>query len=73
MVVDEWNRQSHPMKKDPYGVFEVVVPAKDGQPAIAHNSKIKVCHLHLQPFSSDKLDFHDHTIWRTNRAHSCVD
>jgi 1,4-alpha-glucan branching enzyme len=30
------------MKKDPYGVFEVVIPAKDGQPAIAHNSKIKV-------------------------------
>jgi hypothetical protein len=29
------------MKKDPFGVFEVVVPAKDGQPAIAHNSKIK--------------------------------
>jgi 1,4-alpha-glucan branching enzyme len=30
------------MKKDPFGVFEVVLPAKDGQPAIAHNSKIKV-------------------------------
>lgn len=30
------------MKKDPYGVFEVVIPARDGQPAIAHNSKIKV-------------------------------
>jgi 1,4-alpha-glucan branching enzyme len=30
------------MKKDPFGVFEVVLPARDGQPAIAHNSKIKV-------------------------------
>ena len=30
------------MKKDPFGVFEVVVPARGGQPAIAHNSKIKV-------------------------------
>lgn len=29
------------MKKDPYGVFEVVIPAKDGKPAIEHNSKIK--------------------------------
>ena len=29
------------MKKDSFGVFEIVVPAKDGQPAIAHNSKIK--------------------------------
>jgi 1,4-alpha-glucan branching enzyme len=30
------------MKKDPYGVFEVVIPARNGQPAIEHNSKIKV-------------------------------
>ena len=30
------------MKKDQYGVFEVVVPARDGQPAIAHKSKVKV-------------------------------
>ena len=30
------------MKKDPFGVFEVVIPAKGGQPAIAHKSKIKV-------------------------------
>lgn len=41
-AVDDWNRESHPMKKDPYGVFELVIPAEDGQPAIAHNSKIKV-------------------------------
>ncbi|PMD56232.1 glycoside hydrolase family 13 protein [Hyaloscypha bicolor E] len=39
---NDWNRESHPMKKDPYGVFEVVIPARDGQPAIAHNSKIKI-------------------------------
>jgi len=31
------------MKKDTFGVFEVIIPAKNGQPAIAHNSKIKVC------------------------------
>lgn len=30
------------MKKDEYGVFEITVPAKDGQVAIPHNSKIKV-------------------------------
>jgi 1,4-alpha-glucan branching enzyme len=43
-VADDWSRESYPMKKDPFGVFEVLVPAKDGQPAIAHNSKIKVNH-----------------------------
>lgn len=30
------------MKKNDFGVFEVVVPAKNGEPAIAHNSKLKV-------------------------------
>lgn len=30
------------MKKNDYGVFEITVPAKNGQPAIPHNSKLKV-------------------------------
>jgi len=30
------------MKKDNFGVWEITVPPKDGQPAIPHNSKIKV-------------------------------
>jgi 1,4-alpha-glucan branching enzyme len=33
------------MKKDPFGVFEITLPAKDGQPAIPHNSKVKVSYL----------------------------
>lgn len=37
------------MKKDPYGVFELVIPARNGEPAIAHNSKIKVCYNLLWP------------------------
>jgi hypothetical protein len=30
------------MKMDDFGVWELTIPAKDGQPAIAHESKIKV-------------------------------
>ena len=30
------------MKKDSFGVWECVVPAVAGKPAIPHNSKIKV-------------------------------
>jgi len=42
-AADNWNRESHPMKKNQYGVFEIKVPAKvNGQAAIPHNSKIKV-------------------------------
>ncbi|KAI1471636.1 carbohydrate-binding module family 48 [Daldinia caldariorum] len=37
-----WNRGSHPMKKNNFGVWEITVPAVDGQPAIPHNSKIKI-------------------------------
>ncbi|KAI5854536.1 glycoside hydrolase superfamily [Durotheca rogersii] len=37
-----WNRGAHPMKRGEFGVWEIVLPAKDGQPAISHNSKIKI-------------------------------
>lgn len=33
------------MKKDPFGVFEIIVPAVKGAPAIPHNSKVKVSDL----------------------------
>ena len=42
VLVDDWNREELPMKKDPFGVWEITVPAKDGQHAIPHNSKVKV-------------------------------
>lgn len=38
-----WNRDSHPMKKNAFGVFEITVaPNEHGQVAIPHNSKIKI-------------------------------
>lgn len=40
--IDGWNYESHPMKKNEYGVFEIVVPAKGKEKAIPHNSKVKV-------------------------------
>lgn len=40
---DEWNRNSHPMKKDAFGVFEIFLPdLADGSKAIPHNTKVKV-------------------------------
>jgi 1,4-alpha-glucan branching enzyme len=30
------------MKKNDFGVWEVTLPAKDGVPAIAHDTKLKV-------------------------------
>lgn len=35
------------MTKNSFGVFEVTVPGKNGQPSIPHDSKIKVCLLEM--------------------------
>ncbi|KAI0335635.1 glycoside hydrolase [Cubamyces sp. BRFM 1775] len=40
---NNWNRISHPMKKNEYGVWEIVVPPqRPGVCAIPHDSKIKI-------------------------------
>ncbi|PHH76088.1 hypothetical protein CDD82_4136 [Ophiocordyceps australis] len=39
---NDWNRDSHPMHKDSDGVFQITIPPKDDQPAIPHNSKVKI-------------------------------
>ncbi|PWW74916.1 glycoside hydrolase family 13 protein [Tuber magnatum] len=37
-----WNRQSHPMKKNGFGVWEINLPPVNGKPAIPHNTKVKI-------------------------------
>ncbi|OAL25960.1 1,4-alpha-glucan-branching enzyme [Fonsecaea multimorphosa] len=39
---NNWSREAHPMKKNEYGVWELRLPAKDGVPAIPHNTKLKI-------------------------------
>ncbi|EXJ61015.1 1,4-alpha-glucan-branching enzyme [Cladophialophora yegresii CBS 114405] len=39
---NDWNRESHPLQRNEYGVWSIHLPAKDGVPAIPHNSKLKV-------------------------------
>ncbi|SPO05642.1 probable branching enzyme (be1) [Cephalotrichum gorgonifer] len=39
---NNWDRQSHPMKKNEFGVFEITIPPKDGAVAIPHKSKLKI-------------------------------
>ncbi|KAK5937184.1 alpha-1,4-glucan branching enzyme [Knufia obscura] len=39
---NNWNRESHPMTKDQFGVFEIHLPARDGVAAISHNTKLKI-------------------------------
>ena len=42
MIVDNWNRESHLMKKNDFGVFEITLENIDGQTAIPHDSKVKI-------------------------------
>ncbi|KAI5476961.1 Glycoside Hydrolase Family 13 protein [Pseudohyphozyma bogoriensis] len=37
-----WDRFSHQMKKNPFGTFEITIPPVGGQPAIPHDSKVKI-------------------------------
>ncbi|KAI1343713.1 alpha amylase [Xylariaceae sp. FL0016] len=39
---NNWNRGSHSMKKNDFGVWELTIPAVNGEPAIPHKSKIKI-------------------------------
>ncbi|PNS13878.1 1,4-alpha-glucan-branching enzyme [Sphaceloma murrayae] len=39
---NNWDRNSHRMHKDSFGVWEIIVPANNGKPAIPHDSKIKI-------------------------------
>lgn len=58
------------MKRDDFGVWEIVLPAINGEPAIAHNSKIKVCNKQFLELTETKLwkttDFDDYTFGRAN-------
>ena len=52
MRLDGWDPKSHPMKKDNFGSFDLVIPSQDGQTAIPHNSKLKAGLSSTAPTSS---------------------
>jgi hypothetical protein len=57
------------MNRGDFGVWEVILPAKDGQPAIPHNSRVKVGASPAKSTSTNKwliTDIYDHTLWRTH-------
>ncbi|KAH0566028.1 1,4-alpha-glucan-branching enzyme [Trichoglossum hirsutum] len=39
---NNWNRTANPMVKNNFGVWEVTLSAKDGEPIIPHNTKVKI-------------------------------
>ncbi|KAL4980266.1 1,4-alpha-glucan-branching enzyme [Aspergillus desertorum] len=39
---NNWDTGANPMTRDDFGVWEIVLPAKDGAPVIPHDSKVKI-------------------------------
>ncbi|KAK6356992.1 alpha-1,4-glucan branching enzyme [Orbilia javanica] len=37
-----WDQGDYPMTRDPFGVWELTLPAKDGKPVIPHDAKVKL-------------------------------
>ncbi|MFT3928422.1 MAG: alpha-amylase family glycosyl hydrolase [Myxococcales bacterium] len=37
-----WDREAHRMERDPYGVFSLFLPDRDGKAVIPHGSRVKV-------------------------------
>jgi 1,4-alpha-glucan branching enzyme len=37
-----WHRESHPMKRDGFGVWNIHLPGQGGKSAIQHGSKVKI-------------------------------
>lgn len=51
--IDNWDRNANRMVKNDFGIWETIVPAVNRQPAIPHNSKVKVsllCFLLCFPY-----------------------
>lgn len=50
------------MKKDDFGVWEIVLPAVNGEAAIPHNSKLKAGHIprsYQATCTNSTTDLHD--------------
>ncbi|KAF8481348.1 glycoside hydrolase, partial [Gautieria morchelliformis] len=39
---NDWNRSSHPMERDDFGVWQIALPPKNGVPVIEHDTKLKI-------------------------------
>jgi len=66
------------MTKNQYGVWEIVLPPKGpGEPAIPHDSKVKVSSTLSSVIDTDKrfaeLDIYDLAQWYSNRKIACLD
>ena len=52
---NNWNRCSHQFKQLDYGRWEILLPAENGRPALAHGSKVKILvngQVRISPWAS---------------------
>ena len=66
------------MTRGDYGMWHITIPAKDGQPAVPHNSKIKVNPNDVKKRAvaaiDEMADLHgDPNVWRAPGANPSLD
>ena len=52
---NNWNRCSHQFKQLDYGRWEILLPAENGRPSLAHGSKVKILvngQVRISPWAS---------------------
>lgn len=42
LILDNWNRESHPLSRDEFGVWSIRLENRQKQYLIPHGSKVKV-------------------------------
>ncbi|KAK3842039.1 MAG: glycoside hydrolase [Linnemannia gamsii] len=60
---NKWDRLSHPMQRDRYGVYSITLPNNpDGSPAIKHNTKVKITMIKPDGTRIDRLPAWIHRV-----------
>ncbi|KAG0378707.1 alpha-1,4-glucan branching enzyme [Mortierella sp. AD032] len=60
---NKWDRLSHPMQRDRYGVYSITLPNNpDGSPAIKHNTKVKITMIKPDGTRIDRLPVWIHRV-----------
>ena len=47
ILIDNWNRESHPLGRNEFGVWSIRLESQQGQYPISHGSRVKVAHVCL--------------------------
>lgn len=68
-MLDNWNRDSHPLQRDQFGVWSITLPDINGEPQIKHKSKIKISIINPQGNREDRIPAWARVVWVKKNSH----